>query len=51
MSAKRGSGKSRPFDGSTTLVVELEVPDEWAHDMQSMWSEAIVRIKHLAERA
>lgn len=38
-------------DGSTTLVVELEVPDEWAHDMQSMWSEAIVRINHLAERA
>jgi len=48
MSAKRESGKSRPFDGSTTLIVELEAPDEWADDMRSMWSETIVRIKHLA---
>ena len=37
-------------DGVTTLVVELEVPDEWADDMRSMWSEAIVTIKRLAER-
>jgi hypothetical protein len=34
----------------TTLVVELEVPDEWADDMRGMWSEAIVTIKRLAER-
>jgi len=38
-------------DGVTTLVVELEVPDEWADDMRGMWSEAIVTIKRLAERA
>jgi uncharacterized protein YndB with AHSA1/START domain len=37
-------------DGVTTLVVELEVPDEWADDMRAMWSEAIVTIKQLAER-
>jgi len=36
--------------GVTTLVVELEVPDEWADDMRAMWSEAIVGIKRLAER-
>ncbi len=35
----------------TTLVVELEVPDEWADDMRGMWPEAIVAIKRLAERA
>jgi uncharacterized protein YndB with AHSA1/START domain len=38
-------------DGVTTLVVELEVPDEWADDMGAMWSEAIVTIKRLAEQA
>lgn len=38
-------------DGVTTLVVELEVPDEWADDMRDMWSEAIVTIKRLAEQA
>ncbi|TFB91401.1 SRPBCC domain-containing protein [Cryobacterium sp. HLT2-28] len=38
-------------DGVTTLVVELEVPDEWADDMRGMWAEAIVTIKRLAERA
>ncbi|MDR7082315.1 hypothetical protein J2X01_001603 [Arthrobacter ginsengisoli] len=38
-------------DGVTTLVVELEVPDEWADDMRGMWLEAIVTIKRLAERA
>ncbi len=38
-------------DGVTTLVVELEVPDEWADSMRGMWSEAIVTIKRLAERA
>ncbi|MGO4435335.1 hypothetical protein AB4Y88_19225 [Paenarthrobacter sp. RAF9] len=37
--------------GVTTLVVELEVPDEWADDMRGMWSEAIGSIKRLAERA
>lgn len=37
-------------DGVTTLVVELEVPDEWADGMRSMWSVAIVTIKRLAER-
>lgn len=37
-------------DGVTTLVVELEIPDEWANDMSDMWSEAIVTIKRLAER-
>jgi uncharacterized protein YndB with AHSA1/START domain len=41
----------RETDGVTTLVVELEVPDEWADDMRGMWSEAIVLIKQLAERA
>ncbi|KFF57975.1 hypothetical protein JF66_22095 [Cryobacterium sp. MLB-32] len=38
-------------DGLTTLTVDLEVPDEWASDMHGMWSEAIVTIKQLAERA
>ncbi|WP_445153794.1 SRPBCC family protein [Arthrobacter sp. Hor0625] len=38
-------------DGVTTLVVELEVPDEWADDMRGMWSEAIDAIKRLAEQA
>ncbi|MDJ0377072.1 SRPBCC domain-containing protein [Cryobacterium sp. PH31-L1] len=38
-------------DGVTTLVVELEVPDEWADDMRGMWAEAIVTIKRLAEQA
>lgn len=37
-------------DGVTTLVVELEVPTEWAEDMRGMWSKAIVRIKRMAER-
>jgi uncharacterized protein YndB with AHSA1/START domain len=37
-------------DGVTTLVVELEAPDEWADVMRSMWSTAIVTIKELAER-
>lgn len=37
--------------GVTTLVVELEVQTEWADDMRDMWSEAIVAIKRLAERA
>jgi hypothetical protein len=36
-------------DGVTTLVVEIELPDEWADDMRSMWSEAMVTIKRLAE--
>jgi hypothetical protein len=38
-------------DGVTTLVVELEVPEEWVDDMRGMWSEAIVTMKRLAERA
>lgn len=38
-------------DGVTTLVVELEVPDEWADDMRSMWSRAVLKIKELAETA
>lgn len=38
-------------DGVTTLVVELDVPEEWADDMRGMWSKAIVRIKSLAERS
>ncbi|MBG6054754.1 hypothetical protein IWX81_001144 [Salinibacterium sp. CAN_S4] len=37
-------------DGVTTLVVELEMPDEWADDMRSTWSDAMVTIKRLAER-
>jgi uncharacterized protein YndB with AHSA1/START domain len=41
----------RETGGVTSLVVELEVPEEWADDMRSMWSEAIVTIKQLAERA
>lgn len=36
--------------GVTTLVVELEVPDEWADEMRGMWSEAVITIKRLAER-
>ncbi|KRE79779.1 hypothetical protein ASG71_06945 [Arthrobacter sp. Soil763] len=36
--------------GVTTLVVELEVPDEWADDMRGMWSGAIIAIKRMAER-
>lgn len=35
----------------TTHVLELEVPDERAEDMHGMWSEAVVTIKRLAERA
>lgn len=37
--------------GVTTLVVELEVPDEWADDMRGMWPDAIGSIKRLAEGA
>lgn len=37
--------------GVTTLVVDLEVPDEWADMMHEMWQVAIVAIKELAERA
>jgi uncharacterized protein YndB with AHSA1/START domain len=36
--------------GVTTLVVELEVPDEWADDMRGMWTESVLKIKELAER-
>ena len=48
-----GSRESYAFseaDGVTTLVVELEIPDEWADEMSGMWSEAVVKIKELAER-
>jgi len=38
-------------DGVTTLVVELEVPDDWADDMRSMWSQSVLKIKELAEAA
>ena len=38
-------------DGVTTVVVELDVPDEWADMMHEMWQVAIVAIKDLAERA
>ncbi|MDQ0849413.1 hypothetical protein QFZ65_001351 [Arthrobacter sp. B3I9] len=41
----------RETGGVTTPVVELEVPEERADDMRGMWSEAIVTIKRLAERA
>jgi len=37
-------------DGVTTLVVDLEVPDEWAEMMSDMWASAILSIKELAER-
>jgi uncharacterized protein YndB with AHSA1/START domain len=37
--------------GVTTLVVDLEVPDEWAEMMDGMWSEAVLEIKRLAESA
>ncbi|WP_422391911.1 SRPBCC family protein [Arthrobacter sp. N1] len=37
-------------DGVTTLVVDLEVPEEWAADMRGMWSDAIIEIKNLVER-
>jgi len=35
--------------GVTTVVVELEVPDEWAEMMGGMWSQAVLAIKRLAE--
>jgi len=37
-------------DGATTLVVELEVPDDWAEMMTDLWSKSIIELKHLAER-
>jgi hypothetical protein len=37
-------------DGVTTLVVEIEMPDEWADDVRDMWLDAMVTIKRLAER-
>ena len=36
-------------DGVTTVVVELDVPDEWADMMRESWSTAIVSLKELAE--
>ena len=36
-------------DGVTTVVVELDVPDEWADMMRETWSTAIVSLKELAE--
>ncbi|WP_165068468.1 SRPBCC family protein [Marisediminicola senii] len=36
--------------GVTTLVVDLEVPDEWADDMRGMWPDAVAAIKRLAEQ-
>lgn len=38
-------------EGVTTLVVEIELPDEWAEDMRAMWSNAIITIKQMAEQA
>jgi len=35
--------------GVTTVVVDLEVPDDWAEMMGGMWSEAVLEIKRLAE--
>jgi uncharacterized protein YndB with AHSA1/START domain len=36
-------------DGVTTVVVELDVPDEWGDMMRQTWSEAIISLKELAE--
>jgi uncharacterized protein YndB with AHSA1/START domain len=36
-------------EGVTTVVVELDVPDEWGDMMRQTWSEAIISLKELAE--
>jgi uncharacterized protein YndB with AHSA1/START domain len=38
-------------DGVTTVVAEIEVPDDWAPMFLDMWPPALDRLRDLAERA